>query len=467
MLAREARQLMERRIALLLLLLLVWLSNGAQLLVKTEEAAPTPAPAPMETREKQALYSVIQSFVGGSWNGSVLYPDPCGWTPIQGVSCDLFKGVWYVTSLSIGPVLDNSLQCAPDANFTPTLFELTHLKSLSFYNCFSLNTRPATTIPSSGWDTFAVTLETLEFRSNPGLTGPLPAGLGMVKSLKSLVFVGNGLSGEIPFEIGHLVNLRRLVISTSGLTGSIPTTIGGLTSLLKLDLSHNLLQGNLPTELGNLKTLNLMDLRNNSFTGGLIPSMQSMVSLQDLLLSNNPLLGGTLTTIGWSNMVNLTTLDLSSTGLTGSISDSLLDLKSLRCLALDNNHLSGNVPQNLATMPNLSALYINGNNFTGKLGFSQDFYEKLGRRFASWNNPSLCYSATEISEGHDGPVGVQKCTGDKEANIGLRNKVDRSGPDVNSSLLVSFGIPGNRVGGFWWLVLAQELVATFILVMVL
>lgn len=234
---------------------------------------------------------------------------------------------------------------------------------------------------------------------------------------------------------------------------------GGLTSLLKLDMSHNLLQGNLPTEIGNLKDLNLMDLRNNTFTGGLVPSLQNMVSLQDLLMSNNLLLGGTLMSIGWSNMVNLTTLDLSNTGITGSIPNSLLGLKSMRCLALDNNHLSGNVPQNLANMPNLSALYINGNNFTGELGFSHDFYERLGRRFASWNNPSLCYNAREIREGHKGPFGVQKCTGDKGASFGLGDKVDRPGPDVNSSLLVSFGLLGYRVSGFWWL--------TFLLAMVL
>lgn len=39
--------------------------------------------APMEKREKEALYSAIQGFVGKWWNGSDLYPDPCGWTPIQ------------------------------------------------------------------------------------------------------------------------------------------------------------------------------------------------------------------------------------------------------------------------------------------------------------------------------------------------------------------------------------------------
>ncbi|KAJ3694347.1 hypothetical protein LUZ60_009827 [Juncus effusus] len=437
----------------LVIFLLWWLSSFA-LLVKTEETAP------MEKTEKDALYLVIQSFVGRSWNGSDLYPDPCGWTPIQGVSCDIFNGLWYITTLNIGPVLDNSLQCAPDAKFTPTLFNLTHLKSLSFYNCFSLYQNPEK-IPDSNWDKFA-SLETLEFRSNTGLTGPVPAGLGLVKSLKSLVLVGNGLTGQIPLEIGNLVNLRRLVISGNGLTGSIPSSIGVLNSLLKLDLSHNVLSGPLPTVLGNLKTLTLMDLRNNSFTGGLTKSIQNMISLQDLLLSNNPLLRGTLVQIDWSGLVNLTTLDLSNTGLTGSIPDSLTGLKTVRCLALDTNNLTGKVPSNLASMPNLSALYINGNNFSGKLEFSQGFYEKMGRRFSSWNNPNLCFGPMEIN----GPTGVQECTGQKGDNIGLRNKVDRTGPYVNSSLSVSLGLPGYRVGGFWWVVLVQELMAVLILVIV-
>lgn len=39
--------------------------------------------APMAIKEQEALYSAIQGFVGSWWNGSNLYPDPCGWTPIQ------------------------------------------------------------------------------------------------------------------------------------------------------------------------------------------------------------------------------------------------------------------------------------------------------------------------------------------------------------------------------------------------
>lgn len=43
--------------------------------------------APMKREERRALYSAVQNFVGKWWNGSDLYPDPCGWTPIEVISC--------------------------------------------------------------------------------------------------------------------------------------------------------------------------------------------------------------------------------------------------------------------------------------------------------------------------------------------------------------------------------------------
>jgi hypothetical protein len=47
------------------------------------------APAPMPDREKRALFAAVNSFVGKAWNGSGLYPDPCGWSPIQVRACQL------------------------------------------------------------------------------------------------------------------------------------------------------------------------------------------------------------------------------------------------------------------------------------------------------------------------------------------------------------------------------------------
>jgi Leucine-rich repeat (LRR) protein len=380
---------------------------------------------------------------------------------LQGVSCDIFNGLWYPTVISIGPVLDNSLLCAPDARFSPQLFDLRHLKSLSFYDCFPASN--PTAIPAAGWEKLAGSLETLEFRTNPGLGGAIPGSLGRLAGLQSLVLVENSLTGAVPPELGALVELRRLVLSGNALsgpvlatlgnarhdellvvdmsgnhlTGSLPSSLGGLRGLLKLDLSNNLLQGRIPPELGGLSSLTLLDLRNNSLTGGLPQSVRAMVSLQDLLLSNNPL-GGSLMRSGWEKLASLATLDLSNTGLVGTIPESMAALTGLRFLALDHNRLTGKVPARLAELPNIGALYLNGNNLTGTLEFAPGFYQRMGRRFASWDNPGLCYNLAAVDAAH-APSGVVVCKYLQEpSTTGPRdNKGSGKKPEASSSLMAS------------------------------
>ncbi|KAM3197856.1 hypothetical protein ACQJBY_073125 [Aegilops geniculata] len=451
-----------------------------------EEGSPVAAEepeAPMEDKEKAALYAAIGGFVGKAWNGSGLFPDPCGQTPIQGVSCDLFNGLWYPTVVSIGPVLDNSLQCAPDARFSPQLFDLRRLKSLTFYACF-----PAanpTTIPAASWDKLSATLETLEFRSNPGLAGAIPASLGRLASLQSLVLVDNNLTGPVPPELGGLAKLRRLVLSGNGLsgpvpatlgnnnpqrrldneqllivdmsknslTGSLPPSLGGLKGLLKMDLSNNRLDGRIPPELAGLESLTLLDLRNNSLTGGLPEFVLAMPALQDLLLSSNPLLGGALMPRGWEKMASLATLDLFNVGLAGAIPESMAAMPRLRFLALDHNRLSGTVPAKLAALPSIGAMYLNGNNLTGALEFSPAFYQRMGSRFASWDNPGLCTAETAGGA----PTGVAVCKDAQDPpRVGVRDSMDGGGrkPEASSSLPASSSSPA-MAAVLWWSVLVQ------------
>ncbi|CAI9113470.1 OLC1v1014081C2 [Oldenlandia corymbosa var. corymbosa] len=390
--------------------------------------------APMEMEEKEALYLTIQGFIGKWWNGSDLYPDPCGWTPIQGMSCDFLDGFWHVSVLSIGQVYDNSLNCSPNAEFDSHLFQLKHLRRLSFSNCFLSSHRTASVrIPSmSDWSKLANGLEYLEFRLNPGLTRTIHNAFGCLINLESLVLVENGLTGELPFELGNLVQLKRLVLagnrffgqipaSLGGLTellifdasrnflsGPLPITLGGLISLIKLDLSNNQVGGKFPGEIGNLKNLTLADLSCNNFSGGLPESIQEMPSLQELLLSKNPNLGADLMVISWKNLQNLEVLDLSYTGTTGNVPESVSELKQLRFLGLNNNHLSGSIPQSFQSLPSISSLYLDGNDFSGKLEFPEWFYEKMGSRFRVSDNPNLCCTLQNMSSRHV-PVGIRTC----------------------------------------------------------
>ncbi|KAK7343886.1 hypothetical protein VNO77_12988 [Canavalia gladiata] len=445
--------------------------------------------APMEIGEQEALYSTIQGFVGDSWNGTALYPDPCGWSPIQGVSCDLFDGFWYVTFMSIGPVHDNSLSCAQNLEFRPQLFELKHLKSLSFFNCFQSQNRFPVTIPTGNWEKLADSLESLEFRSNPGLIGSIPSSFGALKNLQSLVLLENGVTGEIPPDIGNLIKLKKLVLagnyftgsipdvfgglnellifdlSRNSLSGTLPLTLGSLTSILKLDVSHNRLEGYLLNEFANLKNLTVMDLRNNRFTGGLTLSFQEMHSLEEMVLSNNPL-GGDIRALKWENLKNLVILELSNMGLTGEIPESISELKRLRFLGLSDNNITGNLPPKLETLPCLNALYLSGNNLSGELKFSEEFFGKMGRRFGAWNNPNLCYTDGVISTSH-APYGVKSCQ--KEVNLLESNlKTELLNGDMNetSHFIASMGFSSNATNAFWWTFLGEILMMGLFLILI-
>ncbi|KAK8511827.1 hypothetical protein V6N12_000867 [Hibiscus sabdariffa] len=402
--------------------------------------------APMEKAEQAALYSVIQGFV---------------------------DGLWYVTSLSIGPVHDNSLACATNAEFRPQLFQLKHLKSLSFFSCFISPSRDPITIPGDKWEELAGNLVSLEFRSNPGLIGQIPASFGYLKKLQSLVLLENGLTGEIPTDIGYLTNLNRLVLAGNRFTGKIPDSLGTLKELLILDLSRNSLSGHLPLGLGGLtsllkldlsnnrlkgklfvhipcpKNLTLLDLRHNKFSGGLSQHVEDMHSLEELMLSCNPL-GGDITSLDWQNMQNLVVLDLTNTGLTGEIPESVSGLKRLRYLGLGNNNLTGNLPPKLASLPDLNALYLNGNNLTGVLQFPEIFYGKMGKRFGAWNNPNLCYPVGSMAT-TNAPYGVKPCQVQRGVTLLEPNSTAKLGDGNlntnNSHFVASSGFPSYGVLG--------------------
>lgn len=413
----------------------------------------------------------------------------CHRPQIQGVSCDLLDGLWHVTGLSIGPLMDNSLGCTPDADFTPHLFQLKHLKSLLISSCFSDPVRHSISIPSRNWEELSGSLQTLELRSNQGLAGELiTAGLPQLSNLQCLVLSENRLVGELPLELGNLIRLRRLVLSgnqfsgqiptslgykmtellildlsRNSLTGPLPPTLGGLRSLLKLDLSNNSLRGKLPGELGKLRNLTLLDLRSNKLSGGLSSSLQGMASLQQLLLSDNPL-GGNITGFPWEEMRNLATLGLSNTCLSGSIPESIAGMKGLEFLALENNRLLGGVPSKFETLPILGALYLNGNNLTGELEFSEEFYERMGSRFAAWGNPNLCYSAAGVVNTGHAPVGVQRCKGEEgvpTSSTSHSGNVDNGVSGLGSSPVASFGLTASAIDGFSW----KQLVVVLFVVM--
>ena len=125
-----------------------------------------------------------------------------------------------------------------------------------------------------------------------GLTGELPAGLGLPIGLEELRLTFNSqLTGQIPVQLADLVNLRKLHLRDNGLTGPIPPELGRLSKLTELWLSWNRLSGEIPPELVMLQALSELELDYNSLSGAVPWELGSIRRLRVLRLSRNRLEG--------------------------------------------------------------------------------------------------------------------------------------------------------------------------------
>ena len=191
------------------------------------------------------------------------------------------------------------------------------------------------------------------------LSGRLPAALGRLISLESLLLNRNELTGSIPASLGDLSSLVVLNLHTNMLTGDIPNL--GMLSLEKLYLSNNRLTGNVPAWLNGMTGMTDLWLRNNRLTGP-IPDLSGMISLEEAKLQENMLEGGVPD--GTMLPPNARTLLLQQNQLGGTIPD-LTDL-NVRTLWLHSNGLTGEIP--VANLPSsLTSLELRNNRLTGEI----------------------------------------------------------------------------------------------------
>lgn len=127
--------------------------------------------------------------------------------------------------------------------------------------------------------------------SEDALVGPVPRGVGRLRSLQILTFSKNALTGQIPAELGQLDQLTYLALHDNQLTGPIPAALGKLTALEELYLRSNQLSGSIPPELGNLHSLKKLVLWSNQLSGSIPASLGQLENLSQLLLNANQLSG--------------------------------------------------------------------------------------------------------------------------------------------------------------------------------
>lgn len=370
-----------------------------------------PAPAELPRSELAAIFRVMGDLLGDTtW--AELHPRPCTDTPWPGLQCELAPDDsrrLRATRLHFGPDV-SAPPCRPGARLAaPAILGLPHLRTLSLFGCFV--GRPVELPPALF--TNASSLEQLVLKSNPGLTGRIPATLSNLRtSLQVLSLSQNGFRGEIPRELGGLAALQQLDLSYNNLTGQIPEEIGGMTRLTildlswngieggvpgalgsmrmlqKADLSYNRFVGQVPPEIGSLKELVFLDLSHNGLAGPLPATLSGLSKLQYLLLQDNPI--GTAVPAVVGSLRGLQVLGLSGCNLTGPIGPFFAALGGLMALSLDRNRLDGPIPASLGALPHLGQLNLSQNRLAGEIALPREFVARLGRRLDVRGNDELC-----------------------------------------------------------------------------
>ncbi|RLM91719.1 LRR receptor-like serine/threonine-protein kinase RPK2 [Panicum miliaceum] len=104
-------------------------------------------------------------------------------------------------------------------------------------------------------------------------SGSIPADVGGLHFLRSLVLSGNNLTGQIPGQFGDLAALEVLDLSRNSLTGSIPLHLTDASHLQVLRLDHNRLSGTIPPSFSELAQLTVLDVSFNNLSGD-IPNLR-------------------------------------------------------------------------------------------------------------------------------------------------------------------------------------------------
>jgi len=215
-----------------------------------------------------------------------------------------------------------------------------------------------------------VAIESLSLFNNR-LDGPLPSELGNLSRLRDLHVSGNRLEGPVPPEIGGLGELLYLRLGrNAALSGPLPATLSGLTSLRILGFEESGLCAP-ATESFQEWLRGVETVRGDNCTrwdAAVLTSFYEATNGEGWKKSGGWLGDGPLDEwygVTADSLGRVVALDLSRNGLAGQIPPALGDLANLKELRLSHNSLSGPIPSALGDLAKLTGLYLDNNRLEG------------------------------------------------------------------------------------------------------
>jgi Leucine-rich repeat (LRR) protein len=151
----------------------------------------------------------------------------------------------------------------------------------------------------------------------------------------------NQFSGIVPQAMYNMSRLQTIILTGNGnLTGTFPVNQSfNLPMLQIISLDDNNFFGRFPAGLQSCQYLKVIDLGGNLFMDVIPTWLDKLPYLQQLFF-------------GFASLI-------------GSIPAALSNLTSLTDLDLSNGYLKGEIPQELGLMPEVSYMYLGGNQVPG------------------------------------------------------------------------------------------------------
>ena len=167
----------------------------------------------------------------------------------------------------------------------------------------------------------------------------------------------NNLAGKLPAEIGNLDYMSTMVLWKNKIGDTLPAQIGNLKSITGLYIDHNEFSGTIPRSIGKLKNLQDCWLQNNQFSGEIPSEFGNITGLRRLYADNNKLTGTIPSSFG--NLKKLYVLLLDHNNLSGSLPSEITDIIGLKYFEINDNHFTA--LGDLSPLPNLRSCYVYNN----------------------------------------------------------------------------------------------------------
>ncbi|PWA91495.1 Leucine-rich repeat-containing protein [Artemisia annua] len=249
------------------------------------------------------------------------------------------------------------------------LSQLTSLQSLDLSSLFSYGTR-SLKLETPNLTTLVqnltrlrylyldnVNISSQKFDWSQGLSASLP-------NLEVLSLSNCQLSGPLDDSLGELQSLSIIRLALNKLNSPVPEFFTNFKNLTVMNLASCNLTGTFPKKVLQLESLQILDLSVNTNLYGSLPDFPINGSLQSLVLSNTNFSGEIPQSIG--NLKNLSRIELHTTNFNGGIRKSMENLTQLSYLDLSSNKFIGEIPS-FKLCKNLTHIDLSRNGLSGMI----------------------------------------------------------------------------------------------------